>query len=377
MTGHDDMAEAGWARRLDALFAEAGFPRLEPPILQPADVFLDLSGEDLRKRMFLTSDADGNDLCLRPEYTIPVCRAHLAGPIAAGPARYSYRGPVFRFRPGEVGEFAQAGIEAIGHEDREAADAEILALALQAVAALGVPDPAIRIGDMELAAALLEGLGVPGGERRRLLRALVAGRGAQMLAEPGSSEGGPTAHAGLLAALEGQDPKAARAFVEDVLAIAGINHVGGRTAGEIAERFLAKASQRTAGLDARSRAVLSAYLAIAGDADEAAAAVRLLARDAGLDLDAALDRFEARNGHLALRGVAVDKLRFSGGFVRNLDYYTGFVFELRRAGGADMRPIGGGGRYDALMSHLGAPSPVPAVGCSLWLDRLGLPEGGL
>lgn len=377
MTGRDDMAEAGWTRRLDALFDGAGFPRIEPPILQPADIFLDLSGEDLRKRMFLTSDAEGNDLCLRPEYTIPVCRAHLAGPLAGSPARYAYRGPVFRFRPGEAGEFEQAGIEAIGHADREAADAEILALAIEAVAALGVPDPAIRIGDMELTGAVLQALGVPAGEQRRFLRALVAGRGAQMLAEPEPSEAGPTAHAGLLAALEGQDPKAARAFVEDVLAIAGINHVGGRTAGEIAQRFLAKASRRASGLDPRARAVLAAYLAISGDADEAAAAVRLLARDAGLDLDAALDRFEARNGHLALRGVAVDTLRFSGGFVRNLDYYTGFVFELRRPGGADARPIGGGGRYDALMSHLGSPHPVPAVGCSLWLDRLILPGGAL
>ena len=45
-------------RALDRLI-EAGFGRIEPPILQPASVFLDMSGEDIRGRLYLTGDADG------------------------------------------------------------------------------------------------------------------------------------------------------------------------------------------------------------------------------------------------------------------------------------------------------------------------------
>ncbi len=94
---------------LIALFAREGYARLEPPILQPAEVFLDLSGEDIRRRMFVTQDAAGGEWCLRPEYTIPVCRHHLAA-HGTEPAAYGYCGPVFRLRTGETGEFQQAGI---------------------------------------------------------------------------------------------------------------------------------------------------------------------------------------------------------------------------------------------------------------------------
>ena len=45
----------------------------------------------------------------------------------------------------------------------------------------------------------------------------------------------------MLAALANSDPKGARALVADLLSIAGISTVGGRTVGEIADRFLEQA----------------------------------------------------------------------------------------------------------------------------------------
>src|SRR6185437_9820171 len=81
-----------------ALLAKAGYRRVLPNVLYPASVFLDLSGEDLRRRMYLTTDAEGNELCLRPDLTIPTALLHLAGPDAAAEAAYCYLGPVYRFR---------------------------------------------------------------------------------------------------------------------------------------------------------------------------------------------------------------------------------------------------------------------------------------
>ena len=66
------MTETDAIVALIALFEREGYARIEPPVLQPADVFIDLSGEDIRRRMFVTQDAAGAELCLRPEYTIPV-----------------------------------------------------------------------------------------------------------------------------------------------------------------------------------------------------------------------------------------------------------------------------------------------------------------
>ena len=360
------VTEAEAHQALIALFAREGYRRVEPPVLQPADVFIDLSGEDIRRRMFVTQDAAGEELCLRPEYTIPVCRAHLAG-AAGGPGSYGYLGPVFRLRTGETGEFLQAGIESIGRADIAAADAEILGLALEGLDVLGLGERRVQLGDMGLLNALVDALRVAPAAKRRVMRAIVSGAGLGSLAEP---EGAAPEHAGLLAAIEGQAPQAAKAFVEDILSIAGIARVGGRSAGEIAERFLARAANRS-GFGDEARMVLERYLAVTGDPDRAAAAIRALAADAGLDIGAALDAFEQRTGFMAVRGLDVASFAFTAAFARNLDYYTGFIFEVQDPRRPDGKPVVGGGRYDRLLQHLGAPEPIPAVGCSYWLDRIG------
>jgi ATP phosphoribosyltransferase regulatory subunit len=350
-------------------FLEAGFERTEPPILHPAAIFLDMSGEEVRRRLFLTADASGEELCLRPEYTIPVCRAYLASAKAGGIAEYSYLGPVFRAQGGQGGEQTQTGLESFGRRDAEAADAEIFALALEAATAAGGAPLAARLGDAGLFEGVLRSLEVPEAWRRRLRRGVARGRSLEAILNRPSQ--GALAQAGVLAALESADHAGAKALVEDLLAIAGIETVGGRSAGEIADRFLEQAALRSGEpIEAEKRAVLEAFLAISGDPDEAAAELRRLARSARLDLSAALDAFERRNGFIAARGVAIEATRFSAAFVRDFEYYTGFVFEAHVPGSPGARTALSGGRYDGLARRLGAAEDIPAVGAAITLDRL-------
>jgi ATP phosphoribosyltransferase regulatory subunit len=115
--------------------------------------------------------------------------------------------------------------------------------------------------------------------------------------------------------------------------------------------------------------MIERFLGIAGEPDEAAAQLRGLAADAKLDLNAAIDEFESRTGFMAARGIDTKSIRFSTAFGRGLDYYTGFEFELHRKGnGAE--PLVGGGRYDGLLTRLGADEPIPAVGFSMWIEAL-------
>jgi len=190
---------------------------------------------------------------------------------------------------------------------------------------------------------------------------------------------GRSEHRGVLAALADANPKAAHALVTDLLSIAGISAVGGRTIGEIADRFVEQAELGvSSALPGEMRKVIERFLGIAGTPDDAAAALRALAEDAGLSLDPALDLFESRTGFLAASGVDVARIRFETGFGRGVDYYTGFVFELHdRAGRAEGQLVAGG-RYDALLSRLGSPRPVPAVGLAVWIERLAaLTDAGL
>ena len=328
-----------------------------------------MSGEEVRRRLFLTADAAGEEMCLRPEYTIPVCRAYLASDRAGGIAEYSYLGPVFRARAGQDGEQTQTGLESFGRKDAEAADAEVFALSLEAATAAGGGALAARVGDAGLFEAMLQSLEIPDIWRRRLRRGVARGRGLDAIfSRPSQSA---PAQAGVLAALESADHAGAKALVEDLLAIAGIEAVGGRSAGEIADRFLEQASLRSGEpIPAEKRAVLEAFLAISGDPDEAAIALRRLAQSAGLDLAAALDAFEMRNGFIAARGAPIEAIRFSAAFVRDFDYYTGFVFEAHDPATLSAKTALSGGRYDGLARRLGAGADIPAVGAAITLDRL-------
>lgn len=351
---------------LIALFERDGYLRVEPPVLQPADTFIELSGEDIRRRLFITETQNGEELCLRPEYTIPVCRDHLAH-HAGSPASYSYLGPVFRQRHGESGEFLQAGIESLGRKDMNAADAEIIALALEGLSALGANKMSVTFSDMGILAALIDALNIAPQARRRILRAVISGRDLATLVQAEPS--GLSDHAGLLAAIEGLEPQAAKAMVEDLLSIAGIASIGGRSPGDIAARFLARASDQSS-LPDDALDIVKSYLRISGDPDQAIAAISRLSLDAGLDISRAIDAFEERTGFMAARGLDIKAFSFSARFARNLDYYTGFIFEIGDPKRPDGKPVVGGGRYDGLVQHLGATEPTPAVGCSFWLDRL-------
>ena len=105
-------------------------------------------------------------------------------------------------------------------------------------------------------------------------------------------------------------------------------------------------------------------------ATEPVGELRGLAASANLKIEPALDLFESRAGFLAARGVDVGRIRFSTAYGRGLDYYTGFVFELHDPSAAPNGPLVAGGRYDELLSRLGAKSPIPAVGFAVWIERV-------
>jgi ATP phosphoribosyltransferase regulatory subunit len=367
------------AEALVASYERAGYVRVAPAMLQPAEPFLDLCGEDIRRRMYLTTAPDGRELCLRPDLTIPVSRDYLASPSVGKPAGFCYLGPVFRHRSDAPAEFLQAGIESFGRADKAAADAEMLSLGLEATARYGLASPDIMIGDVALFSGLIAGLDLPAAWKRRLIKDFNRKTNlAQDLDRLvlGGNNARPE-YQGVLAALAGSDPKGAHALVTDLLSIAGINAVGGRSIGEIADRFLEQSALgASAKLPRDVRGLIERFLAIAGNPDEAAAALRALANDAKMTstLGPALVQFERRTAFLEARGVDVKRLQFSTAFGRGFDYYTGLVFELtdpKRTGD----PLVAGGRYDGLLARLGAAHAIPAVGFSVWIERLDIYGG--
>ncbi len=358
---------------LARFFASVGASLVSTPLLQRAEPYLDTAGEDLRRRIFLTRGEGGETLCLRPDFTIPVCLAHIEGDEAL-PRRYAYNGLVFRQRRGEAAEFRQAGIENLGDTDRARADAATLAEALTALAACGLAQAerlSITIGDQGLFEAVLKALDLPAGWQRRLIRTFgqneLLARALETLASDRSGEVENIAPDALVLAREDRLAEL-EALVQARMDEAGLPPNRSRSPAEIAARLAEKVRLSDTRLRGAALERLRAFLSLDCAVSQASERLRALAGEHGLDLTGALAFFDARAEALAAAGVDLSTLRYRAAFGRTLDYYTGFVFEIGAPGLGE--PLAGGGRYDRLVSYLGAREPIPAVGFALYLDRL-------
>lgn len=345
---------------LAGLFGGARYESLSPPYVFLADTLIDVYGEDLRPRAFIFPDPGrGNELCLRPDFTVPVTLAHAEGGWDRS-AAYSYQGPVFRNQPQGMSrpvEYVQAGIERFGDRDETAADAAVFVLLHRALAALGVGRPQATIGDLSIPFALLDALPMPPRRRAALRRHFWRRERFQnLLARAQQPTVSTTTRTAMLQAAGAPDRIAA------MMAEAG-ERVGVRTVGDVAERAGALlAEQEDPPMPAGDAALIDDLMAIKGPARDVSQRLRALTDRVGIDIGATIDTFERRLSLIEAAGVPPDDLVFDASFGRNLEYYDGFVFEMRANGVGDHPPLSGGGRYDALTRRLGAATPVPAVG---------------
>jgi histidyl-tRNA synthetase len=278
-----------------------GFVEYDGPPLEPLDLYVRKSGEEIVGQLYRFTDQGGREVALRPEMTPSFAR--MVGARAAGlpkPIRWYSVPQLFRYeRPqkGRLREHFQLNLDIVG-EAGDLADAEIVAAAIDILRGfgLGAEDFVTRISDRSLIGGLLIAHGIP-----------EAGLGAAF------------------AALDKLD-RESEDWVVERLQEAGADESGSRQLLRLAELDLAQ------------------LVSAAGD-DPAVG-----------DAAARLGRVMA---HLESFGLG-DYIRFDPSLVRGLAYYTGTVFELWDRKG-EFRAICGGGRYDQLLAAVGGPD-LPALG---------------
>jgi ATP phosphoribosyltransferase regulatory subunit len=357
----------------------AGAEFIDPDVIQPADLFLERSGEHIRARTYLFTSPDGEELCLRPDLTVPTCRYHLEHASDAGaPARYCYAGKAFRHTPvsGQtvpVRELDQVGLEIFGAGDTARDDAEVLALTLAALKAAGVDGYTIQIGDLGLFDALLQSIDMPERWRDRLKRQFWRPRAFRDLLNQlaGGKPRGRSAISQLLDDMQASslDPVT---YVEKHLDALDLQMVAGRSVEQVATRLAEKLQDRSEPpLSEKQVGLINDYLAIRGEPGKALGELRALADKTGKTFADAVDLFHARLGQMQDAGIDTGATEFAAVFGRSLEYYTGFVFQIdrERADGA-LENIAGGGRYDTMLADIGAGRQVPAVGLAIQASRL-------
>jgi ATP phosphoribosyltransferase regulatory subunit len=360
-----------------SVFRARGYGRIKPSILQPSSIFVDRSGEEIRRRTLELTDPKGNELCLRPDLTIPACKYQVESG-GSYPARLCYRGPAFRYSDGGVPtEFAQAGAELLGLEDRVKGETEMLSLAVEALRAVGIRNFKMIVGDLKLFATLVDSLEVPEQWRGRLKRHFWrTGYFEKLLARmvTGAANDAERAIEDLHALKPAELDAAIAALIDKEKAAP----LAGRTRAEIAARLMLQASDGAAPRLKQSVAdTILKFLAVRGSAHGALKEIRTLTKSLFVTMEKPIRAMEERLATLEKLGVNPSRISFVGHFGRNLEYYTGFVFEFWATAGGGALEVAGGGRYDTLMESLGAPRGTTAVGCALSPEKIFTCGGGV
>ena len=290
------------------------FLEYDAPVLEPLELYIEKSGEEIVGQLFNFEDRGGRAVALRPEMTPSLAR--LIGAKANSlkrPVKWFNIGEHYRYekpQKGRLRAFYQFNVDIFG-EPGPGADAELIALLAQALKSfgLGVEDFKIRLSDRDL----------------WLL----------MLAAEGLDEAGSMTVLGIVDKMERMERDKIIEKLAEVL-------------GDAAEEFYGRVEEAVAirEFDALRTYILN--LPLEGDLVDKA--------------KARLEEWEALLAGLESAGAA-EFIQIDLGIVRGLAYYTGFVFEAFEATGKG-RALAGGGRYDALVKKLGGPD-MPAVGFAM------------
>lgn len=368
---------AGSRIRLERFLHRRGYQTITTPMIEPTDLFLKKSGGELAARMYSFTDPSGRRVSLRPEFTSSVVQAFVDGALPGPlPQRWCYSGAVFRYeRGGDSGELEQLGAELIG-AGSVAADAEMLALAVQGLTVLGVRGHRLRIGHVGVVSAMYEALGLSERSSVFLMGSLAALRAG---AESPESVREKAARLGLLTPEANERvsritremaPEDAAEMVRSFVGQGVAGSTGQRTPDEILRRYLKKLRQ------ADEPGAFEKGLALCGELARAAGpAARVRGRLARI-----ASRFGVPKKALApLEGVldALEQYELQDvpvvldmGLARGLAYYTGVQFDIEHSRVRGTHALGGGGRYDDLIGALGGSRPVPAIGFAYGLEAV-------
>jgi ATP phosphoribosyltransferase regulatory subunit len=343
------------AAALRQVFEAAGAQPVETPVLQPAETLLDLYGEEIRARAYVTFDALRGEQMLRPDFTVPVVQMHMEN--GASPARYTYAGEVFRRQehdPSRANEYLQVGYEIFDGENPAASDAEVFALFADAVSALGLR---AATGDIGILTAAVHGLETTEARKAALLRHIWRPRRFRSLLDR---------FAGRL-----EPGKQRKALIAGEVPPGTAPLIGRRSQSEIEARIaLLREDAATPRLSSAEVDLIDMLL----DVRETFPFALQRLKDLSVDMPSishAVERLSARADALSGRGIDVDALPFEASYGRtSMEYYDGFVFGFHRPDHPDWPPVATGGRYDALTQRLGDGRAVPAVGGVLRPDLM-------
>ena len=332
-------------------FKSNGFALSEPDVLLDSEYIIQRSGENFRRSMLTFENEDGKIMCLRPDLTVASCIKYLE---KKSESKIYYSGQAFRRTnkksSGLVND--QLGIEILGSKNKLQDDYKVIKTILNSAKKIKSKKIKIKVGDIGLFKKLINSLEMPERWKLRLIRHFWR----------------PKYFEELLERLEKNSDIDSAAFDTDkkrFYEMKKMNQdkiIAGRSIAEILKRFDKKIRDpRSFSEGKKISRIIRSFLKIN---------CKLPQLNERL-LDFA-NKFELKE-NIFKEFKSIENLKklnqeviFITNFGRNIEYYTGIVFEVY----SEKKEIARGGRYDDLLKSLGAKKNIPAVGAAINLNNI-------
>jgi ATP phosphoribosyltransferase regulatory subunit len=325
-------------------FKSNGFVLSEPDVLLDSEYIIQRSGENFKRSMLTFENENGKEMCLRPDLTVASCIKFLE---RKSKSKIYYSGQAYRRidKKGSALINDQLGIEILGSKNQLQDDFIVIKTILNSTKKIKSKKIKIKVGDIGLFKRLINSLDMPERWKLRLIRHFWR----------------PKYFEELLKRLEKNSDIDKKRFFE-MKKMKQTNVIAGRSISEILKRFDKKIKDpRSFNEGKKIVKIIRSFLKIS---------CQLSKLDSKL-LDFAKKNNLKKNIFKEFKSIQNLKklnqeVKFITNFGRDIEYYTGIVFEIF----SGTKEIARGGRYDDLLKSLGAKKNIPAVGAAINLNNI-------
>jgi ATP phosphoribosyltransferase regulatory subunit len=348
------MKSKNYSENIIKIFKKDGFILSEPDVLLDSDYIIQRSGENFRKLMLTFEDDTGKSMCLRPDLTVASCIKYLKDNSKAN-SKIFYSGQAYR-RSNSLKDKVindQLGIEILGSKNKSTDDLKVLKTITNSIKKIKIINTSIKVGDVSLFQKLIDSLQIPERWKMRLKRHFWR----------------PKYFEDLLNRLETNsdvDPAAVdidKKKFSEMMNLDQNNEIANRKVSEILSRFDRKIKDpRSFSENKKIAKIIREFLKINCSIDQLEKTLKSFVKKNKLDNSVFKDLSTIKN-----LSKVNSKTIFSTNFGRDIEYYTGIVFEIYST---SKKEIARGGRYDGLLKSLGSKKNISAVGAAINLNNL-------
>jgi len=348
------MKSKNYPENIIKIFKKDGFVLSEPDILLDSDYIIQRSGENFRKLMLTFEDDTGKNMCLRPDLTVASCIKYLKD-NSRKTSRIFYSGQAYRRSNNSKEKIIndQLGIEVLGSKNKYIDDLKVLKTIVTSIEKIKIKNTTIKVGDVSLFQKLIESLKIPERWKMRLKRHFWR----------------PEYFEDLLKRLETNsdvDPIGIDLDKKKFSEMKNLDQnkeIAGRKISEILSRFDRKIKDpRSFAENKKIVKIIREFLKINCSIEKLEKILKIFIKKNNLNNNILKDLLRIKN-----LSKINSKTIFSTNFGRDIEYYTGIVFEIYNS---SKKEIARGGRYDSLLKSLGSKKNISAVGAAINLNNL-------